>query len=117
MVRCTLCGAYFVDELIHGPMAIRSRLFYFGRDRFICPDCYDKIHCMSQEKYKFLGKGKGECNMMEKTETRKRLDTYIDVCLDCNGVQNGIKTCYSCAVLPKVIDTVKKIREERGKMV
>lgn len=117
MVRCTLCGAYYVDELIHGPMAIRSRSFYLGSDCFFCPDCYEKIHCMPQERYKFLDKGKGGCNMIEKTETRKRLDAYIDVCLDCDGVQNGIKTCYSCAVLSKVIDTVKEIREERGRKV
>ena len=28
---------------------------------------------------------------MEKTEARKWLDAYIDVCLDCDGIQNEKK--------------------------
>ena len=54
---------------------------------------------------------------MEKTEAEKRLDTYIDICLDCEGIQDEIKPCQNCAVMTKVIDTVIEIREERGKSV
>lgn len=50
---------------------------------------------------------------MEKTEARKRLDTYIDVCLDCDGVVTAEKNCHTCPVLPKVIATVQEIREQR----
>ena len=48
---------------------------------------------------------------MEKTEARKRLDTYIDVCLDCDGVVTAEKNCHTCPVLPNVIATVQEIRE------
>lgn len=50
---------------------------------------------------------------MEKTEARKRLDTYIDMCLDCDGIPTPERGCHNCPVAPKVIATVQEIREER----
>lgn len=50
---------------------------------------------------------------MEKTEARKQLDTYIDVCLDCDGIVTPGRNCHTCPVLPKVITVVQEIREQR----
>ena len=50
---------------------------------------------------------------MEKTEARKQLDTYLDICLDCDGIPTPERGCHNCQVAPKVIATVQQIREER----
>lgn len=52
---------------------------------------------------------------MGKTQARRRLDTYIDTCLDCDGTMIEDGNCYKCHVIPKVIETVREIREERRK--
>ena len=52
---------------------------------------------------------------MEKTEARNLLDTYIDMCLDCDGIQDEMKSCQSCEVLSKIIPIVYEIRENKKK--
>ena len=53
--RCALCGGYYVDELIYGPMAIKSRPFYIAHDGFVCPDCINDFRRMSPNgQYKLL---------------------------------------------------------------
>lgn len=52
---------------------------------------------------------------MEKTEARKRLDTCIDECLDCDGIVTPEKNCYICPVLPRIREAVIEIREQRKK--
>jgi hypothetical protein len=55
---------------------------------------------------------------MEKTKAREQLDIYIDICLDCDGMQKeGVRTCEFCDILSKIIPIVSEIREERGKSV
>ncbi len=49
-----------------------------------------------------------------KAGARGQLDTYIDTCLDCNGIQTEEQNCRDCPVMPKVINIVQKIREQRG---
>lgn len=52
---------------------------------------------------------------MGKTEARNLLDTYIDMCLDCDGIQDEMKSCQSCEVLSKIIPIVYEIRENKKK--
>lgn len=52
---------------------------------------------------------------MEKTEARKRLDVYIDICLDCEGIPTPERNCGICPTAKKVVETVQEIRAERKK--
>lgn len=50
---------------------------------------------------------------MEKTQARKQLDTYIDICLDCDGIQTIEKNCHNCLTFFNAVKVVQEIREER----
>ena len=54
---------------------------------------------------------KGES--MEKTQARKQLDKYIDICLDCDGIQTEEKNCHNCSTHFNTIKVGEEIRKER----
>lgn len=74
MVRCALCGDYYVDELIHGSVAINRHPFYIGHDGFVCPDCIDDFLRMSPVgQYKLLREGE-KMRMIEQLSIFDLLD-------------------------------------------
>lgn len=50
---------------------------------------------------------------MKKSKARKQLDKYIDICLDCDGIQTEEENCYNCPTFFKVMEVVQDIRRER----
>lgn len=52
---------------------------------------------------------------MGKAGERGQLDTYIDTCLDCNGIQTEGQNCRDCPVMPEVMKIVQEIRRKRGR--
>ena len=50
---------------------------------------------------------------MRKTQARKQLDAYIDICLDCSGKQTEENNCHNCTNFYNAMKIVQKIREER----